>query len=414
MNAKNESSVPQNRSPFQLKRTLKIASILFAVGLVLLLGNLEAQHLFLPGPLERVGHWIYRLGFLLCLPVSRFLVAFIHPGNYGLVHWIVTSFATPIFFWGVWKVAKFVGRHAGSAERIREHAGKEEKVDRRLFIEKAAVTSFGIAAGGLGIYTCILEPEYLRIRRFEMPIKNLPPELDGLRIVQVSDTHYGPYNSLSFLKKAVEEANRLKGDLIVLTGDYVHRTPQAIEPGIHLLQDLRAPLGVVGVLGNHDHWLGSAQCRSMFHRLGVPLIDNDRVFLTRDGMEKTPNLDRCICVGGVGDLWTDEVSFAKAFKDAPEGVPRLLLSHNPDVAEKITPRHQVNLMLSGHTHGGQVRLPFVSPGRFAPTDYGEKYLGGLCHGPGCPVVVSRGVGVTVVPFRFRVPPELVEITLVKA
>ena len=117
-----------------------------------------------------------------------------------------------------------------------------------------------------------------------------------------------------------------------------------------------------------------------------------------------------LSIGGVGDLWEDAVDFERALGGCPTGTPRLLLSHNPDVAEQLPAGADVDLMLSGHTHGGQVRLPlFGSP--FVPSRFGDKYAGGLVRGPRCRVLVSRGVGATVLPMRFGVRPEIVLLTL---
>jgi len=238
----------------------------------------------------------------------------------------------------------------------------------------------------------------------------LPREFDGLQIAHVSDTHYGPYTSLSYLQSVVERVNQLKPDLILLTGDYVHRTPLAIEPGIGLLKELRPRLGMIAVLGNHDHWEGADACRAMFKKTAIPLIDNAHLYLTPDGLLNDAKAGATLCIAGVGDLWEGDVRLSDALWGIPDSIPRILLSHNPDVAESIPPEARIDLMLSGHTHGGQVSLPFIGA-PFAPTAYGAKYLGGLCHGPQCRVIVSRGVGLAAFPIRFGVPSEIGRITL---
>jgi predicted MPP superfamily phosphohydrolase len=150
-----------------------------------------------------------------------------------------------------------------------------------------------------------------------------------------------------------------------------------------------------------------------FARIGVPLIDNHRLFLTPAGLRNKPYPGRSICLAGVGDVWEDEVSFKKAIGGISRQIPRIVLSHNPDAAEMMESGCRVDLMLSGHTHGGQVKLPLIGM-PFKVTRYGHKYIGGLCHGPMCPVIVSRGVGMSGLPIRLGVPPELGLITLVKA
>jgi predicted MPP superfamily phosphohydrolase len=170
-------------------------------------------------------------------------------------------------------------------------------------------------------------------------------------------------------------------------------------------------LGVVAVLGNHDHWEGVDACRAAFDSIKIALIDNGRLFLSRRGLSSEPSRD-ALCIAGVGDLWDDRVDLPAALKDAPADMPRILLSHNPDVAELgELAFNRVDLMLSGHTHGGQVALPVVGALR-VPSRFGQRYAGGLCPGPACPVIVSRGVGMTILPVRFGVPPEIGLITLV--
>jgi len=228
----------------------------------------------------------------------------------------------------------------------------------------------------------------------------------------VSDTHYGPFVSLSYLRSVIQQANALSADLIVLTGDYVHRTPKAIGPGVGVLKQLQARLGVVGVLGNHDHWEGAQAVREAFAQADIPLMDNRRCYLGRDFLRPDADAGEVIGIGGVGDLWEDEVRFDQALGGMPQSVPRIVLAHNPDTAERIPPEFRVDLMLSGHTHGGQISIPGYGP-PVVPSAYGQRYAGGWCAGPRCPVIVSRGVGMAILPVRFGVPPEIGEITLIR-
>ncbi|MCW5557549.1 MAG: metallophosphoesterase [Verrucomicrobiae bacterium] len=283
-------------------------------------------------------------------------------------------------------------------------------MNRRRFL--GSVGGLGAVGGGLASYAALLEPQRVQVRRFTAPLRDLPTSLEGFRIVQVSDTHYGPFISFEYLRSVIRRANALAPDLIVLTGDYVHRTPLAIEPGVQVLQGLRARLGVVGVLGNHDHWEGAASVRDAFARVGIPLLDNQRQFLARDSLRSDAASGGVIGLCGVGDLWEDKVRFDQALDGIPEAVPRIVLAHNPDTAERIPSGLRVDLMLSGHTHGGQVSVPGHGP-LLVPSAYGRKYAGGWCAGPQCPVIVSRGVGMAILPVRFGVPPEISEITLVR-
>lgn len=374
------------------------------------------ERLLVPDRLEPLARAGYRLAYLGRLPVIALLdPLFRIPGHhrrFPVTYQILTSLAAP-FFWagGFWGSAAMVQRW--NRWRGQRSVGLELRggVSRRRFL--AAGGGIGVMGAGLAGYATLVEPQRIQVQRFTMPIRNLPPSLHGLRVVQVSDTHYGPFISLDFLRQVIRQANALSPDLIVLTGDYVHRTPLAIEPGVGVLKGLQARLGVVGVLGNHDHWEGAAAVRDAFGRAGIPLLDNRRRFLGRNSFQPDPASGEVIALCGLGDLLEDELRFDQALGGLPKAIPRIVLAHNPDTAERIPSEFPVDLMLSGHTHGGQVRVPRLGA-LITPSAFGQKYAGGLCAGPRCPVIVSRGVGMAMVPVRFQVPPEIGEITLVRA
>jgi predicted MPP superfamily phosphohydrolase len=157
--------------------------------------------------------------------------------------------------------------------------------------------------------------------------------------------------------------------------------------------------------------------------IGIRMVDNAHVLInakTRRFAEGSSMPSEALCIAGVGDLMMDFVDIHAALEAVPEDVPRVVLSHNPDVAELAPLRGgsgreppRVDLMMSGHMHGGQIALPFVGP-LYVPSRWGRKYEGGLVKGPSFPVLVSRGVGMSICPVRICVPPELVEVTLVRA
>jgi predicted MPP superfamily phosphohydrolase len=185
-----------------------------------------------------------------------------------------------------------------------------------------------------------------------------------------------------------------------------------------LAQD-RAAHGVIAVLGNHDHYGDGPAMAAALRGVGVRTIDNDRLFLAAASrrLQDLPVAEG-LCLSGVGDLWEDVVDEARALRDVPPEVPRIMLAHNPDSAELIASRSggrppRVDLMICGHMHGGQVSLPLV--GVIAvPSRFGLKYAHGLVTSPLGPVIVSAGVGMSFVPVRLGVRPEIVEITLVRA
>jgi predicted MPP superfamily phosphohydrolase len=391
-----------------------------ALGLAVAVGALTAGlaygHLWMaPEPWDLAAVAWHRFSQMVALPAVALVSAIDRPPAHAWPnpHLFLSSLLTPLLYYGMWRL---ILRRRKSMDRAIADAAPENqpRLSRRLLLTRAAGATLAAGLGGVGAWAVGGEPALLTVRRYSMPIAGLPPSLEGLRIVQVSDTHYGPFISQAFLRRVVRAANALRPDLIALTGDYVHRTPRAIEPGIGLLGELRAPLGRVAVLGNHDHWEGAAACRDIFRRIGIPLIDNDRLYLTREGLSATlGDPAETLCIAGLGDLWTDLLRPAAAFRDTPEAMPRIVLSHNPDSAEELGDDWRIDLMLSGHTHGGQVRFPVVGA-MITPSAFGQKYAGGVCSSPAGPVVVSRGIGMAVLPVRLGVPPELVEVTLRRA
>lgn len=280
---------------------------------------------------------------------------------------------------------------------------------------------FGIGAcalvgGGGLIYATMIEPRSLRVRRYDLPIENLPPEFDGFRLVQISDTHLGRWVGEDFLRRVVEVAVSLSPDAYLLTGDYIHDGTRNLALAVDIFRPLVHGAGArptFGVLGNHD-WYGDGPALArMLQHAGVHMIDNDRVFLDGRGDVFREPFAGGICIAGLGDLIEDTIVLESALDGVPLNMPRLVLAHNPDTAELpqiAQGGRRIDAMFGGHTHGGQVCLPFIGP-PVTLSRYGKKYIGGVVNAPACRVVVSRGIGTSVLPTRFCVPPELVEVTL---
>ena len=248
----------------------------------------------------------------------------------------------------------------------------------------------------------LLEARWCRVVRRTVRVRNLPDSFRGLSVAFLSDLHHGPYVGLGYLRQVVERTNGLRPDLVLLGGDYVSKSPEYIAPVCAEMARLRAPMGRFAVLGNHDNWESRADSRSGLDRAGLELLENRGVWLRRGG-------DR-LRLAGVGDLWTDDQDFDRALDEVQEADAAVLMSHNPDVAEH-RPDPRVGLMLSGHTHGGQVVLPgWGAP--IVPSNFGAKYLGGLVRGPAYPVFVGRGIGTSGPPARLACRPEIVLLRLV--
>jgi predicted MPP superfamily phosphohydrolase len=283
----------------------------------------------------------------------------------------------------------------------------ENAMRRREFLRKAGAAALGTMTAGAVVYP-FLEAKWCRVVRTTIAVPNLPPPFRGTTVALLADVHHGPFVPLAYVQHIVDMTSALKPDIIALAGDYVHRHHSYIEPGIEALGKLRAPLGRFAVRGNHDNRNNDGeQDYRLLSQLAlaearIPDLNNAGFWLERRGAR--------LRIGGVGDLWTDYQDLEAALGDAKECDATILLSHNPDFVETIRdPR--VGLVLSGHTHGGQVVVPgFGAP--IVPSKFGQKYLYGLVEGPCCRVFVSRGVGTISPPVRLLCRPEVVLITLV--
>lgn len=289
----------------------------------------------------------------------------------------------------------------------------EVRPTRRQFLARGTQLCGTGTALALG-YGVAIEPHRYDITRRRIAIRDLPRSLDRLRIVQLTDLHHGPWLSRDFLREVIDASNRLQPDLCLLTGDYIHQAAEYARPVVQELRRLRPRIGTVAVLGNHDWWEDVERVRAELTAAEIPILDNARRVLTPD-RRLVANDDAGLALAGVGDLWEDVPDYAAALDGLSEHLPRLLLSHNPDVAEdrRLTQNYRVDLMLSGHTHGGQIRFPFLGA-PIIPSRYGQKYAKGLVHGPAFPVFVCRGIGTSMLPIRFGVPPEIALLELRRA
>ncbi|MBI1882098.1 MAG: metallophosphoesterase [Chloroflexi bacterium] len=278
------------------------------------------------------------------------------------------------------------------------------KMSRRAFLKAIGQVSVGsgLALAGGYAYSTQVEPGWLTVERVQVPIKNLRPGLEGFKIVQLSDIHLHPYIQLEFVQKAVALANELQPDLIVLTGDYVLADAASIFELAPLLATLDARYGIFTVLGNHDLWTNAAVVRTGLQQSGLPVLVNDGVTL---GIGR-----ETLYVAGLDDGWDGRPDLKAALAHLRSDTPAILLAHEPDLADRVALDGRISLQLSGHTHGGQVRLPGIG----APIlpRLGKKYDQGLHRVDQMWVYTTRGVGMIGPPIRFNCPPEITEITLI--
>ncbi len=274
----------------------------------------------------------------------------------------------------------------------------KKKLSRRTLLKRGLLT-----AAAASLPYSMLESEWLGVCKVTVPIKDLGPEFDGYKIAQITDLHYPRNIEMPFIRRAIELAMSEKPDIFVVTGDICDGKGLSKVPWLgNLFHAASAPDGLFGVLGNHDHWFDPMEIRRQLHQHSqMRLIDNESILIERG--------KNALAIGGIGDLWEDRVDVVGAFKKVPKDVPRVLLSHNPDFAEDMQDDERVDLQLSGHTHGGQVRFPWgYAP--IIPSKYGQKFRDGLVQGRKNLVYVSKGI---CAPHhvRFFCRPEVTLITL---
>jgi uncharacterized protein len=273
------------------------------------------------------------------------------------------------------------------------------KITRRQFLKRA------LTFGGMGLaasYPIFIERNIVLTNTYRVIVPNLPGAFSGIKIVHLSDLHYGPLVPLWLIRNVVERANRLKPDLIVCTGDYVHenKSTEQIDQVWPVLSQLTAPLGVYSVLGNHDHWADTVRSDYWLKQTRQDLRHKS-VRIERQGQH--------LWLAGAGDFWEDHRSLDSVLAGIPDAECRIVLAHNPDTAD--TPYStRIDLILSGHTHGGQVSIPFVGPPVLPVKN--KNYSSGLKRSPrGCKVFISKGIGWAIYPVRFNCYPEIVLLEL---
>lgn len=246
------------------------------------------------------------------------------------------------------------------------------------------------------------EATWLQLEKRDVYLSALPAAFEGMTVALIADTHCGPCTSPQFIHRAIDLVMAESPDLILLLGDYNHHDSKYIEPGIRPFAALHARYGVFGVLGNHDHWEGAAKTVAALEQSQVTVLINRVALIANEGQQ--------LAICGIDDWWAGRPQLQALAHAVPLGVSAILMSHNPDCGEELTQAMPFSLMVSGHTHGGQVVLPFIGA-PLLPVSTGQKYRAGLASGPSCPVYVSRGVGTIFPPLRFQCPPEVSLLTL---
>ncbi|WP_413662135.1 metallophosphoesterase [Microbulbifer sp. CNSA002] len=258
----------------------------------------------------------------------------------------------------------------------------------------------------LAVWAFIVEPASFRINEDDIVVDAWPKECNGLRVAILADLHVGsPYKGRKSLQNLVEAVNKSQPDLILLPGDFVIQgvvggkfVPPEDAAGI--LKELKAPMGVFAVLGNHDWWLDAARVEQSLENQGISVLEDKSVSLVSSECK--------LRLVGISDFWEGPHDVKKAMQGIDEGETILAFTHNPDIFPELPA--ELSLTIAGHTHGGQVYLPFI--GRpIVPSSYGQRFAVGHIVEGDKHLYVSPGVGTSILPVRFLVPPEVTVLSI---
>jgi predicted MPP superfamily phosphohydrolase len=268
------------------------------------------------------------------------------------------------------------------------------RLTRRQFLRGVAAAPL-LALSATSAYASLVEPYSYDVKETDIFVRDLPAAFDGFRIAQITDVHHSRIVPISEVWRVVEVAMAARPDLIALTGDYTTSYRRFIEPCAEALGALSAPEGVWAVLGNHDHYTDPQLTARALRRHHISVLENTNTVIRRgaDSLQ----------LAGIGDWTWARADWQRSLYGIDKTRPTVMLSHQPVVID-LPETEGVSLILSGHTHGGQVSLPFVGP----PLRYGRdfKYVRGLYRKNETQLYVSPGTGVIGLPIRLGVRPEI--------
>jgi hypothetical protein len=279
-------------------------------------------------------------------------------------------------------------------------------ISRRRFLQLSAIA----AGAGLAGYSGFWDRHHLELIEQTIRLRRLPEPFHGLRIAQVSDIHYDMYTEPFFVREMVRRINALQPDIVVLTGDFVTESllPRHISAGLsypcaEILDGIQCPHRFAS-LGNHDALVGAAVVVDALRVHGIPTLVNSSLPYERGSSR--------LWFAGLRSSLADVPSLSEALpRLAAPSEPVILLAHEPDYALHVVKYGGVDLMLSGHTHGGQIRLPFIGTPQFMLANGGRRFVHGYFNLGRLQLYVNRGIGTVKIPARFLCPPEITLFTL---
>ncbi len=274
------------------------------------------------------------------------------------------------------------------------------KLTRRQFIKLSAASTVAVGLGSLAIGGWIRTN--VEVSKVNVNLPRLPEAFNGLTIAHLSDIHHGRFISQSYLSRCVEIVNSFQPDLIALTGDFTFGAKSYADPCGEVLSGLHAKIGKFAVLGNHDHYNSVGRVTRALGKAGVTVLIDEKERLEVKG-------DR-LWLFGTEDFQSGDTDLVQLYKDCPRDEARITLSHNPDFLDEFAAKDQhTDLMLSGHTHGGQIRIPLLGAPHLKVL--GHNYIMGLQRKDTMQVYTTRGIGTVGPPVRLFCPPEIVLYTL---
>ncbi len=290
---------------------------------------------------------------------------------------------------------------------IKQASLPPRQLTRRRFLQWMAGLFF--SSGAVYGYTRAIEPRWVDIERVALRIPELPEQLAGKTIAQLSDIHLSEYTDPAWLQQAITQVNQLAPDWLFLTGDYVGTEAHAAQGLIEPLCQVQMP--TFAVYGNHDYWSDIGVVTAALRETPVQILRNQATQLAAD-----------LWLAGVDDLWSGAPDLSTTLRAVPRGARTLLLAHEPDFFDQVVAAAApIAVQFSGHSHGGQVRLPTLVPGEdgrytYAPIlpKYGRRYPIGLRQIGNRQVYTNRGLGVWPLPFRLNCRPEITLFTLLPA
>ena len=294
-------------------------------------------------------------------------------------------------------------------ERLLRLFNQNLPISRRHFFQTAgrAVGVSAIGAMASGTYAYTVEPRWLETNRYTVKLAKLPPAFTGVRIVQLSDLHHSEYLGREYLKEVFDAVMTEKPDLILITGDFItgfHGNVKAYrrKTGDFFLRELsdmlrkvKAPFGVWGCPGNHDFWYGFSAVSRFMKQSGIRILRDEHVRLNRQNQQ--------LLLIGLTDLWSEPIRWRRALRHTSKKDCRLVMMHNPDSFSQ-TVRFGLDFVMCGHTHGGQISLPFIGPPILPIAN--RAFVQGWFREGNTQMYVNRGIGVIGIPIRFNARPEI--------